>query len=137
MPKEKKDKITIPLTRSLRYNFNPDELREIGKRLGETRKNVEQLEKDKKRVTSDFTARINMQNSESAQLANKVTAGYEFREIDCTATLNHPKTGQKTIIRNDTFEKVGTEEMLASESQMALLPDDDKAPSEKAKPETN
>ncbi len=43
-----------------------------------------------------------------------------MRDVDCTVTLNKPKSGKKTVTRDDTKEVLGTEEMTTDELQEQL-----------------
>lgn len=106
-------------SQQLRYLFNSDELREQGKRLAETHSKLDELEKDKKRVTSDFTAKINAVKAEAGSLSAKVNTGYELRDILCAAVMDTPKLGMKRITRNDTGEVVSEEPMTPTENSDA------------------
>lgn len=106
-------------SQQLRYLFNSDELREQGKRLAETHSKLDELDKDKKRVTSEFTSKINAVKAEAGSLSAKVNTGYELRDILCTAVMDTPKLGMKRITRNDTGEVVSEEPMTPTENRDA------------------
>lgn len=106
-------------SQQLRYLFNNDELREQGKRLAETHDKLDELERDKKRVTTDFTAKISAVKAEAGSLAAKVSTGYELRDIPCAAVMDTPKIGMKRITRNDTGEVTSEEPMTPTEQSDA------------------
>jgi hypothetical protein len=107
---------TKDCSQQLRYQFNNDELIERGKKLSETHSKYAQLENDKKRVVTDFTAKMTAVKAEASSLAEMVSTGYELRDIPCTATMDTPTIGKKRITRNDTSEEVSIEPMTPSEN---------------------
>lgn len=110
---------TKECSQSLRYTFSEPELKECGKRLAETHSKLAELERDKKRVTSDFGAKISAVKAEGSSLAEKVSTGYEVRDIACTATMDTPTIGKKRITRNDTGEEVEIIAMTPTENSEA------------------
>lgn len=106
-------------SQQLRYLFNNDELREQGKRLAETHDKLDELERDKKRVTTDFAAKISAVKAEAGSLAANVSTGYQLRDILCTAVMDTPKLGMKRITRNDSGEVVSEEPMTPTENSDA------------------
>jgi len=120
--KEKPEKFTKPTKRTVRYVFNDEELLTIGKEMAESAIALAAVEQDKKRVVSDFTAKIAAKEAEVSVASNKIQSGYEFREMPCTITFNKPKVGRKEIVRDDTSELIATEDMTPDEMQQDLLP---------------
>lgn len=110
---------TKDCSQQLRYHFNNEELIERGKKLSETHSKLGQLELDKKRVVTDFTAKVSAVKSEATSLAEMVSTGYEVRDIACTATMDTPTIGKKRVTRNDTGEEVAIEPMTPSENSSA------------------
>ena len=108
---------TEVIKRDLRYTFSNTELLEIGKRLAEGARRLGELDKEKKRITSDYTARMNAVESEVNILSAAILSGYDIRPIECRANLHCPNAGEKTIVRLDTFETVGVEQMTGDEMQ--------------------
>lgn len=106
-------------SQQLRYEFVPAELLERGKKLAETQSKLQQLDNDKKRVVTDFTAKISAVKAEASSLADMVSTGYEVRDIPCTATMDTPTIGKKRITRNDTGEEVSIDPMTPSENSEA------------------
>ena len=111
---------TEVIKRDLRYTFSNTELLEIGKRLAEGARRLGELDKEKKRITSDYTARMNAVESEVNILSAAISSGYDIRPIECHVQLHLPKAGEKTIVRLDTFETVGVEQMTGDEMQTML-----------------
>jgi hypothetical protein len=111
---EKKD-----CSQSLRYQFTDAELKERGKKLAETHSKLAQLEADKKRIVSNFGAQVSAVKAEANLLADCVSTGYELRDIPCTATMDAPTIGKKTITRNDTGEQIEVQQMTPSENSSA------------------
>jgi hypothetical protein len=92
----------------------------LGKELAEANGQLTALEEDKKRVVSDFTAKVAAKEAEVSIGVNKIQSGYEWRELPCTITFNDPAAGKKTIRRDDTLESVAVENMTQDELQTDL-----------------
>jgi len=121
-PAQRKEK------RNLRYDFTQDQLRTLGKELAEGQIKLRQMEDDKKMVMDEWKAKISFQEASITSLSNKVSSGYEYRDMACTATLNEPVKGQKTVRRDDNGEIVRIEEM--TDADLTLFPDDEDATGE-------
>lgn len=104
----------------LRCVFNNEELLVLGKELAEHNGALAALENDKSRVVSDFGAKIKAKEADVAIASNKIATGYEFRDVPVTITLNKPAVGKKTVVRDDTGEHVGVEDMSQDELQQQL-----------------
>lgn len=114
----KSNKLKIKkIKKHLRCILTDKELLGIGKELAESSNDLNQVENDKKRVVSDFNAKVAEKEAIIAQLSNKISTGYEYRDVDCTVTYHFPKEGFKEIKRNDTSELIETLEMTEAECQ--------------------
>jgi len=107
--------------RHLRCKFNNEELLVIGKELAESNGRLAALEDDKARVVSDYAAKIKAEEAQISIAASKISTGYEFRDVPVTITMHTPEPGKKTVVRDDTDEKVAVEEMTADELQPELI----------------
>ncbi len=126
---------TKPTKRNLQYQFTQPELIAIGKDLGESVRNLRQLDDDFKMIRDEWKAKISAAEAHVASLSNKTASGYEFRDIDCTVTFNEPKSGYKTIRRDDNGEFVQSLPMEEREMQSELdLEARENAPGSLAKP---
>jgi hypothetical protein len=103
---------------NLQYRFSDEERRQLGIALGEAQITLRQLD-DRKQVADEWKARISAKEAEIASLSNKVSSGYEYRDIPCTITLNEP-VGKKTARRTDTGETVWVRDLTDSERQRTL-----------------
>lgn len=111
---------TKPIKQNLDYHFTPDELIAMGRELGERQLRLRKLDDDRKMVADEWKAKISAEENAVNNLANKVSSGYEYRDIECTVTFNVPGDGQKTITRNDTGSLVRTLDMEEHEKQEEL-----------------
>ena len=118
---------------NLQYKFNSDELLTIGKELGEKQIQIRQLDDDRKKAADEWKSRISTAESEIASMSNKVTSGYEYRDIDCEVVLNDPP-GKKTCRRLDTMVVVWVRELSPEEKQRTLELEEDPAGDESCKP---
>lgn len=110
-------KIIKKENRFLKCILTHEELFEAGKTQADKHGELTRVEADAKRVASDFKARIDALKAELGCLAGKITAGYEHRDVVCRVEYDEPEIGKKRIIREDTFELVGIENMTGSEMQ--------------------
>jgi outer membrane murein-binding lipoprotein Lpp len=117
MEDKKYDKVTTSL---LRYEFSEKETLELASKLATRNNDVKTLEEDKKRVTSDFKAKIDAASADISLLSSKVSNGYEYRDIKCGVKFHAPADGMKQLVRMDTGEVVATEEMNDIEKQAVL-----------------
>jgi hypothetical protein len=108
------------ITRQLRCVLTERELLDIGKQMAERAQEIVALDDDKSRVSKDFAARIAEKEASQSILSNKIMSGYEFRAVTCSVHRHIPKTGMKTIIRDDTIESVSIEQMTPNEMQEEL-----------------
>jgi len=104
----------------LRCSFNTTELLDLGKKLSETHSKLAELLADKKRIVSEFTAKITAVQAEALSLSGKVSNGYELRDTPTTEFLDEPEHGKKRIVRDDTGEEVEIVKMNAAEMQRML-----------------
>jgi hypothetical protein len=103
--------------KNMRYSFTPEERLEVGKLLADAQIELCRVGEDKKRVADDFKAKESALDASVKSLSNKMSTGYEFRDIDCTIIYNDPKTGKKSLFRDDTGERIATDPMTAEELQ--------------------
>ena len=114
--------------RHLSCKFNNEELLIVGRELAESNNALAALEDDKARVVSDYAARIKAAEATVSIAANKISTGYEFRDVPVTIRMHLPVTGKKTTFRDDTGETVSTEDMTQEELQPELIEDGKDSP---------
>jgi len=108
------------IERSLKYDFTPDELADMSKRLANEIGAIETLEADKEESNKAFKEQIAFHATAAKGLAKDIRAGYEHRFTACRVLLNSPNLGEKTIVRLDTGEQVAVEVMSEQERQEEL-----------------
>ena len=113
-------KNTKKLNRNLRVTLTREELLETGKSLADATAALAAIEDDKKRVTSDFKAKADAKQAEISVASQAISTGYWIKEVECTAHMDMPKKGQKTIVRDDTGEHVGVEPMSRDDMQVEM-----------------
>jgi elongation factor P hydroxylase len=107
--------------RLLRVVLTREELLVAGKEQADKAIELGALESDLKRVTADFKAKIAAVDARLQSLAGVISSGYEYRNVTCTEYLGDPEPDKKRIVRDDTGEQVGLEEMSQAEMQRELL----------------
>jgi len=118
----RKTKIETKKTRrTLRVTLTEAELLAAGKSQADKLNELGAIENDRKRIADEFKAKASALEAQVADLANKISSGYEFRSVGCTEYLGEPEPTQKRVVRDDTGEVVGIEEMNSAELQRELL----------------
>jgi len=105
--------MTITEKRTLRYDFTAVEVHDLSMALASKNKEIVTLKKQKSSAVSQYAAKINEAEANCNDLSNKVSDGYEHREVECEVIFNQPAQGKKTIIRKDSNVLVGVEAMTA------------------------
>lgn len=104
----------------LRHTFTQKETLEIAKKMAEASRELNQAEEEKKAVTSQLKAKVDAISARVQDHASKINSGYEYRSTKVTVKYHTPKTGIKTLIRDDLNEIVETAEMSQAEMQEEL-----------------
>jgi hypothetical protein len=110
----------IKITQLLRCQLSDDEQIQSGKELADATNELTELENEKAQIVSDFKARMTAVEARVAVLGNKLRSGYEFRQVECSVTMDIPEPGQKQTVRLDTKEVVATAAMSEDEKQRKL-----------------
>lgn len=121
----------VKSSRQLPYVFSDIEQLAAGKKLGEVGQAIRRLEEEKKQAVSGYKFKLDEQEAIKGKLENQLLSGFDTRIVPVTITLNKPKSGKKTVVRMDTNEVVGVEDMDYEERQEQLRLD---APAPVAKP---
>ncbi len=119
MKKKELENKPIKTKKLLLYKFTEDEIKDLGKQLAMRTKELEQLKLDKKAVVSEFDNKIKNSEAGISLSSGQISAGSEYRQIECEVILNEPKNGKKTITRLDTAES--WEEMMTLEEMQERI----------------
>lgn len=123
------DLATKTETRSLRYDFNPEEIHKLSIELANKNKEKTLVEEEKASVTKQYGSRISEISATINKLANKVSDGFELRDVEVEIRYNKPEAGQKTIIRKDNNSET-IEKMEPFEFNLFNQPKTEKDPDE-------
>ena len=88
--------------RWLRYDFTASEIHDLSLEMANKTQEYNQVEAEKKSVTSGFKNRMDVLKVAINTNADKVSSGYEIREVICNIKYHWPKQGIKTLTRTDT-----------------------------------
>ena len=108
------------VVRELQHRYTPVEHLEQGQLLSEKLREREHLESQLAQIKTDFRGRIEAIAAAANVHAENVRRGYEYRTTECTAYLDAPRRGMKTIVRNDTGEIAAEENMTPADRQMVM-----------------
>lgn len=92
--------------RYLRYDFSAVEIHELSLEMANKTQEMAQVTQEKKSVTSSFKSKLDILATSVNSLADKVSSGYEIREVQCDIVYHKPKQGMKTLTRKDTGAKI-------------------------------
>lgn len=90
--------------KNLRYLFTDEEKLGLSLELAKVNQEMESIEEEKKEAMADYRNRLLTKQGRCSVLAQKVTTGFEFRNIECEVEYHVPKRNQKTFVRKDTGE---------------------------------
>ena len=122
MAKKTEKKIETKKTkRWLRCDLTNEEKLAAGKTQADKAIEMISLENDAKRISAEFKAKIAAVEADLQVLANKISSGYEHRNVPCTEYLGDPDPEKKTVIREDTGEQIAIEDLTEAERQRELL----------------
>ena len=106
----------------LRHDFTPPELAELNGELARKTEELRQTESEKKSVASHYTGAINGLKKDTEELATKINAGHEDRNVNVRVKYD-TTNWVKTLIRVDTQEVI-LEEIIPEDMRQADLIDD-------------
>jgi hypothetical protein len=106
----------------VKYVFSKEEKAEISSNMAQKYGELEQLEKDKKAVTSDFNSKIDSAKAQIGGAAIKLTNGYEMKSVKCEVDRDYDKKFIRWI-RTDNGEIAKERAMTADELQRELFND--------------
>ena len=78
-------------TRLERYDFTSSEVDQLGRELGQEVARVGRLRQEKKDTVADLSERIKEVEARCFDLADKITTGFEMREVRVQASLGFTK----------------------------------------------
>lgn len=91
--------------RTLKYEFTPAEMLDLGRDLSAKNQELRQIEEQKKSVVAEYGSRIAIAKEQISSLSDKVASGYEMREVTVMIDYHLPVRGKKTLTRIDTGEQ--------------------------------
>lgn len=91
--------------RTLKYEFTPTEMLELGRDLSAKNQELRQIEEQKKSVVAEYGSRIAIAKEQISSLSDKVASGYEMRDVTVMIDYHWPERGKKTLTRTDTGEQ--------------------------------
>lgn len=127
----KKPKVHLE-TISAEYRFTIEEIGELARKSALESQRIEELENRKKEVTSGFKRDIEASQSVVCSLSNKISCGYEMREVEARVEFD-PKTAKKSYYHAKTGAFIRTAEMSKHDYQLSL-PAVEEATAKDAKP---
>ena len=100
----------------LACKLNNVELQSAGKELARLSQELKEMEGQKSRVASEFSARIKSTKCNIEIESLKISTGEQYKEVECEVVRDWDAR-TKTTIRNDTKEVISTVKMDESEQK--------------------
>jgi hypothetical protein len=101
----------------VQYNFSNEELRLLGEQLARESEMSADLRDKKKELAASISVAIKESDGRVGDLARKINQRHEMRDAECTALMNTPRVGVKSIVRVDTGEVIREDRMTVDELQ--------------------
>jgi hypothetical protein len=106
--------------KSLKCILTRSEIRAAGERMARAEGEKRENEATLKSVVASYKAKIDEAAAIIGGEAEKIRAGYEFREVEVQVIHNY-ETGKVNKYRIDTGEEIESRAMTAGERQMTIL----------------
>jgi hypothetical protein len=103
----------------LRHDFTPDEVVAMSTEMANNYKALAIKDKDRASVVSQFTSDIKSLEAKLAAIAERLSAGYEMREVVCEVRWEYAKD-RKVVTRTDTREIIRDKKIPESERQIEI-----------------
>jgi len=114
----KKNKRTV--LKEIKHTLDETDKMKYGKYLAEKISERDQIALEKKESMSVFKSRTDNCLTDINSFSEALNSGFEMRQVKCEIFFNAPSPGRKTIVRMDTGEEIGIENMTEEEKQEEL-----------------
>jgi hypothetical protein len=104
-------------TEDIKYPFTREEIYELGQRLAQAYRKLDDLEREKKTGLTSFSSLIKEQQKVVADLSIRVETGYEMRPAEVLVLYHDPRPGYKKLIVAASGEYIREEKMTPEELQ--------------------
>ncbi len=95
----------IKKTLSLRHEFSESEINDIAHTLTDCLQHKGKVVVEKQAANKKLNAEIKYWDKQIDNNSELISEGFEYRDVACAVTYNHPVAGQKTIQRLDTMDE--------------------------------
>lgn len=110
----------VKIRKELPCNLMQDEIMVYSKEMAKNCQDKAKTEASKKEAMADFNARIARYDAEIAVVSQKISNGYEYRDVECLWTY-YWDDDYKVLIRQDTFAEVDRKTIDPHERQTELF----------------
>lgn len=109
----------ITTTETVRYTFTRDEKVGIAEDLARCHTDLQTIEEELANIKADYKAKTTAKDAELSQHKNKITSGYEMRQVNCLVLKFRPDEKSKLVVRLDTGV-TRKDKLTEGETQMVL-----------------
>jgi hypothetical protein len=108
------------VTKAVKHTFDNGELLTMADSITEAVQSLSEVKRARPTQTRLHKEQVEQEFGTVNKLSGMYRRGYEFRDVDCKVLYNLPEVGEKTFVRIDTGEEVGTDNMTDDEKQETL-----------------
>lgn len=94
-----------------KYEYTEEEKTKMYKALAAENIGYQELEDDKKSVMSDFTAKMNLARAKINDIARKLNAGFEYKDMNFVVFYHFPSENKKLLFNTETQKYSRVEDM--------------------------
>ncbi len=105
------------VTKSIKRDFSQDELLNMADQITESVQHLSELKRAKADNDKAHKEIVEQEVGTINKLSGMYRRGYEFSDTECNVLYNSPEEGQKTWVRIDTGEVIGSDQMTDDEKQ--------------------
>jgi hypothetical protein len=95
---------TTTVRKSLTYHFTKEEKAELSHDLATQNQRLRDIKNQKNAANAHYASQTKEAEELISSLSDKVTSGFELREVDCLVEYHAPERNKKTLTRSDTGE---------------------------------
>ena len=114
----------------VRREFTQKEVADMAPKLSTLLRRKEELEMEKKSITSDYASQIASVNAQITRLADKVSDGFEMIEVEAIIEKDYvkkekvyldPKANKRTVLKTEPFTQEDYQAEIQFENQEASI----------------
>lgn len=120
LDKKKPEEITKNEDFQVRFVFTDEEINIKAKKMADHNNKIQTLVDELDSVKNQFKYKIDAERSAFNELMGHISAGYEYKKVQCVVKMNDPEPGKKTYYYQGEPVYNGVEQMLSTDFQTVI-----------------